>query len=123
VDETGGPQRTVDIAQLFLTGGNDMQLDGGVFTVAALPLRQALDIDLGVFGEDLDDCILEPYDSVADYLDWIVRARKFNDMRLYICVCHGSDGLIKPWKKATPPAAKGWGGVTDGSLVEQAVEE
>lgn len=94
MNDTGGAQRTVDIAQLVFTSGLDVQLHRGVLTVTALAFSQRTEIDLGVFAKDFDHRAFVHSTTVADYFDWVIRAGEFDFVGFDVRLSHGGNGLV-----------------------------
>ncbi|MCY1466282.1 hypothetical protein D9M71_845600 [compost metagenome] len=66
-----------------------MQLNGGVFAVAALALIHTVMVDRRVFLDDLDDLVLVAHTGIADHLDRVINVGEFDLWRLYFGIGHG----------------------------------
>ena len=87
--EAGRPQFAVDVVQLILIGRDDVQLDSGVFAVAARALVNTLIVDFREFLHNLDDLVFVANPRVADHLNRIINLGKFDLWRLYFGIGHG----------------------------------
>ncbi|MCY1466175.1 hypothetical protein D9M71_844330 [compost metagenome] len=66
-----------------------MQLNGGVFAVAALALINTLIVDRCIFADDVDDSVLVTHAGVADHLNRVIIGRELDLWRLYFGIGHG----------------------------------
>ena len=87
--EAGGSQFAVDVVELILISGHDMQLDRRVLAVGALALIDTIIVDRRVFLDDIDDFVLIAHTRVADHLNRVIHVGEFDLWRLYFGIAHG----------------------------------